>query len=506
MRNTLLAVLAAGALTTGAAWHGLSADTTFDTQKAATVSTPIAHAVAGGRDSYADIVGVAAPAVVTIRTEGKATIMPTLFGQDGPDGQDPDDLLRRFFGDRFGGGDPRGQRTPRRQRAPRQRALGSGVIVTTDGYILTNNHVVEGADEIKVELTDDRTLIAKLVGTDKASDLALLKVTAGDLHPIAIGNSETVKVGDVVLAVGNPLGVGQTVTMGIISAKGRSTASGDGGYEDFLQTDAPINHGNSGGALVNMKGELVGINSQILSSNDGNIGIGFAIPANMAKNVMEQLRTKGRVTRAQLGVTVQGITPEMAESLGLTQTAGAIVSGVTEGSAAGKAGIKRGDVIQSFNGLPVHDTNTLRNRVAEAGPGSSADVVIQRDGGEKRLTVKLDEAAPAKAARRRDSEPGASDDKTSLGVAVAPLTPELAERARASKDAHGLLVEDVNPDGRAAAAGIQAGDIIQEVNRQPVTSVDELRAALKKTTDKPTLILISRQGSSLFLTVKPSNG
>ena len=506
MRNTLLAVLAAGALTTGAAWHGLSADTTFDTQKAATVSTPIAHAVAGGRDSYADIVGVAAPAVVTIRTEGKATIMPTLFGQDGPDGQDPDDLLRRFFGDRFGGGDPRGQRTPRRQRAPRQRALGSGVIVTTDGYILTNNHVVEGADEIKVELTDDRTLIAKLVGTDKASDLALLKVTAGDLHPIAIGNSETVKVGDVVLAVGNPLGVGQTVTMGIISAKGRSTASGDGGYEDFLQTDAPINHGNSGGALVNMKGELVGINSQILSSNDGNIGIGFAIPANMAKNVMEQLRTKGRVTRAQLGVTVQGITPEMAESLGLTQTAGAIVSGVTEGSAAGKAGIKRGDVIQSFNGLPVHDTNTLRNRVAEAGPGSSADVVIQRDGGEKRLTVKLDEAAPAKAARLRDSEPGASDDKTSLGVAVAPLTPELAERARASKDAHGLLVEDVNPDGRAAAAGIQAGDIIQEVNRQPVTSVDELRAALKKTTDKPTLILISRQGSSLFLTVKPSNG
>src|SRR3954447_24474726 len=440
MKNTILALLATAALTTGVAWHGLAADTQkTDTQKTTTISTPITHAIAGGRDSYADVVGVAAPAVVTIRTEGKARAMPTMFeGQDGQDGQDPEDLLRRFFGDRFGGnqGSQRGQRTPRTQRVPRQRALGSGVIVTTDGYILTNNHVVDGADEIKVELTDDRTLAAKLVGTDKASDLALLKVSAGDLHPIAIGNSENVRVGDVVLALGNPLGVGQTVTMGIISAKGRSTTVGDGSYEDFLQTDAPINHGNSGGALVNTKGELVGINSQILSSNDGNIGIGFAIPSNMAKNVMEQLRTNGKVTRAQLGVTVQGVTPEMADSLGLKHSTGAIVSSVTDGSAADKAGVKRGDVIQSFNGLPVHDTNTLRNRVAEAGPGSSANIVLLRDGSEKRLTVKLDEAKGS-ASARLNSEPGASDDKTALGVAVAPLTPELAERARAPKNAHG---------------------------------------------------------------------
>jgi serine protease Do len=513
MKKTLLAVLAAGALTTGAAWHGLAADTQkAETTKAATVSTPIAHSIAGGRDSYADVVGVAAPAVVTIRTEGRASMRPTMFegsegrdGQDGQEGQDPEDLLRRFFGDRFGG-DPRGQRMPRQQRAPRQRALGSGVIVTSDGYILTNNHVVDGADEIKVELTDDRTLSAKLVGTDKASDLALLKVTAGDLHPIAIGNSENVKVGDVVLAVGNPLGVGQTVTMGIISAKGRSTTVGDGGYEDFLQTDAPINHGNSGGALVNTKGELVGINSQILSSNDGNIGIGFAIPSNMAQNVMEQLRTKGKVTRAQLGVTVQQVTSDLAESLGLKHAGGAIVSSVTAGSAADKAGIKRGDVIESFNGQQVHDFNTLRNRVAEAGPGSTADVVINRDGSEKHMSVKLDEATASKAARERDNEPGASDDKTSLGVAVAPLTPELAERAHASKDAHGIIVQDVNPNGRAADAGIRAGDVIQEVNRQPVKSVDDLRAALKKTSDKPTLLLIHRQGSDIFVTVKPSNG
>src|SRR3954469_362544 len=303
MKKTLLAVLAAATLTTGAAWHGLAADAQkAETQKAATISTPIAHAIAGGRDSYADVVGVAAPAFLTIRTECKARVMPTMFGQEGPDGQDgqegqdPDDLLRRFFGDRFGGNQQRGQRTPRMQRAPRQRALGSGVIVTTDGYILTNNHVVEGADEIKVELTDDRTLSAKLVGTDKASDLALLKVTAGDLHAIAIGNSDEVKVGDVVLAVGNPLGVGQTVTMGIISAKGRSTTVGDGGYEDFVQTDEPITYGNRGGALVNTKGDRFRNNSEILSSNDGNIGICCAIPSNMSKNVMEQLRTNGKVT------------------------------------------------------------------------------------------------------------------------------------------------------------------------------------------------------------------
>jgi serine protease Do len=225
----------------------------------------------------------------------------------------------------------------------------------------------------------------------------------------------------------------------------------------------------------------------------------------MAKNVMEQLRTKGKVTRAQLGVTVQGVTPEMADSLGLKQSTGAIVSSVSEGSAAETAGIKRGDIIQSFNGVAVHDTNTLRNRVAEAGPGSSADVVILRDGSEKHLTVKLDEATASKSTRMRDSEPEASDDKTALGIAVAPLTPELAERARASKNAHGLLVEDVNPDGRAAAAGIQAGDIIQEVNRQPVKSVDDLKAALKKTSDRPTLLLIQRQGNDLFVTVRPSN-
>jgi S1-C subfamily serine protease len=231
--------------------------------------------------------------------------------------------------------------------------------------------------------------------------------------------------------------------MGIISAKSRSTGVGDGTYEDFLQTDAPINHGNSGGALVNLKGELVGINSQILSNSDGDIGIGFAIPANMAKNVMEQLRTSGTVTRAQLGVTIQPVTSDMAESLGLHDASGAIVSSVRAGSAADRAGVRQGDVITSFDGQPVHDSNALRNRVAAMKPGSEVPLVVIRDGAETRLTVKLEALTPEGMASRA-TDGASSDDKTALGVSVAP-----------SKDAKGLVVEDIDPNGRAADAGIQ---------------------------------------------------
>ncbi len=500
--RTGIAVFAAALLVSGAAWHGFAADSqaTAGHAAAATTTTPITHAIAGGRDSYADIVNIAAPAVVTVRVSGKAKVSPTGFESDPGD---QEDLLRRFFGDQFGQRQgPRGPQMP--QRSPRQRGLGSGVMVTTDGYILTNNHVVDGSDDIKVDLTDDRTLTAKLVGTDKASDLALLKVTGSDFKALPLGNSDNVQVGDVVLAVGNPMGIGQTVTMGIISAKGRSTGPGDGSYEDFLQTDAPINHGNSGGALVNTKGELVGINSQILSNTDGNIGIGFSIPVNMAKSVMEQLRTKGKVTRSQLGVTVQQVTSDMAQNLGLKHAGGAIVSSVTAGSAAERAGVKPGDVIESFNGQPVRDYNSLRNRVAATAPGTTADLTIVRDGSEKHLSVKLDEANPEKSARNRGGEPD-STDKTALGVSVAPITPEMASRL-GTKNAEGLLVQNVDPDGRAADAGIQAGDVIESVNRQPVKSVEDLRGALQRTTDKPVLLLINRQGSTIFVTVKPANG
>ncbi|HEV2984628.1 MAG TPA: DegQ family serine endoprotease [Vicinamibacterales bacterium] len=496
--RTGIAVLAAALLVSGAAWRGFAAGPQSATAHVApaTTTTPITRAVAGGRDSYADIVNLAAPAVVTVRVSGKAKVSPTDMQGD------PEDFMRRFFGDQI----PFGQRQgPRPQmRTPRQRGLGSGVIVTTDGYLLTNYHVVDGADDIKVDLTDDRTLTAKLVGSDKASDLAVLKVTGSDFKALPLGNSDNVQVGDVVLAVGNPMGIGQTVTMGIISAKGRSTGPGDGSYEDFLQTDAPINHGNSGGALVNMKGELVGINSQILSNTDGNIGIGFAIPVNMAKSVMDQIRTKGKVTRAQLGVTVQQVTSDIAQNLGLKHTGGAIVSSVAPGSAAERAGVKQGDVIEAFNGQQVHDFNTLRNRVAAAGPGSTADLTIVRDGVEKHLSVKLDEANPENVARRGDGEPD-STDKAALGVSVAPITPELASRL-GTNGAQGLVVENVDPDSRAAEAGIQAGDVIESVNRQSVKTVEDLRGAVKRAADKPVLLLINRQGSSIFVTVKPANG
>jgi serine protease Do len=488
-----LAVVAVALLVTGAAWRGWTDQSAV--AHAATVTSPITHAIAGGRDSYADVVDVVSPAVVTVRAEGHARASSTQF-------QIPDD---DFFSQFFGNRSERGQ--PRLQPRQKQSALGSGVVVTTDGYILTNNHVVEGADTINVDFTDGRTVSAKVVGTDKPSDLALLKVTAPNLHAIALGNSDAVRVGDVVLAVGNPLNVGQTVTMGIISAKGRSTTVGDGSYEDFLQTDAPINHGNSGGALVNTKGELVGINSQILSVSDGNIGIGFAIPVNMARHVMDDLRTKGKVTRAQLGVTVQGITADMAASLGLKDTRGAIVSGVTPGSAADRAGVKRGDVIEAYNGQPVHDINTLRNRVADAGPGTTADLTIERDGSEKHLSVKLDEASPQRVARLDgDKSRENGDESAALGVAVEPLTPELAARVGAPKDAHGLVVDDVSPDGRAADAGLRQGDVIEEVNRQAVSTIEDLRAAVRKSSSRPALFLISRQGSDLFVTVKPANG
>jgi Do/DeqQ family serine protease len=484
-----MAVVAAGLFVSGAAIGGFAADPVTSAQQAvvATQTPAVSRSVAAGRDSYADVVKIVAPAVVTIRTEGRARVSPTVMDDDNP--------LRRFFGEEFG-----------RQFAPRQpfrrNGLGSGVIVTGDGYILTNHHVVDSADNIRVDLTDGRTLAARLVGSDEASDLAVLKVEATDLKALTLGDSDAVQVGDVVLAVGNPLGIGQTVTMGIVSAKGRSTGAAQGSYEDFLQIDAPINQGNSGGALVNTRGELIGINSQILSTSGGNIGIGFAIPANMARHVMSELRSEGRVRRSQLGVTIQGLTSDLAESLGLKDVRGAIVSSVEPDSPAAQAGVKRNDVIKSFNGQPVTDVNTLRNRVAESTPGSEASLVVIRDGAEKTLTVKLAEAAGARSARS-DRDPD-GNDRAALGVAVAPLTPELAARADIPRDVKGLLVQQVDPDGRAARAGIQAGDVIQEINRQPVETIDQLRAEVRKTTDRPVLLLVNREGRDLYVTVRPS--
>jgi Do/DeqQ family serine protease len=477
-----LAVLSAALITAGA-WQGLAAGPGEPAPE--TASAQAARPLSGTRSSYSDVVKIASPAVVTIRVEGRARVSPTQFGGD--------DDFRRFFGDRF--------RLPRQMPAPRQRGLGSGVIVSADGYVLTNHHVVDGADRINVELVDGRSFGAERVGSDEPSDLAVLKIRASNLPFLTLGDSDAVEVGDVVLAVGNPLNIGQTVTMGIVSAKGRSTGAGDGGYEDFLQTDAPINQGNSGGALVNTKGELVGINTQILSPSGGNIGIGFAIPANMARHVMNELKDGGSVRRAQLGVAVQPVTSDLAESLGLKDVRGAIVSSVTPGSAAERAGIRQGDVIVGFDGHAVDNFNTLRNRVAATTPGKAAEVTIVRDGAERNLNVTLDEAARGRTARAEQE----SDDKAALGVAVAPLTPELAAQAGVPRDVKGLLVQEVRPDSRAADAGLQPGDVIVQVDRKPVETVDQLRAGVNSKSDKPVLMLVNRDGQNHFLTVRPAS-
>ena len=443
-------------------------------------------------NSYADVVSKVAPAVATIRAERRVRAP-----QQHPFFDDP------FFQDFFGGRAPQLQQQP--QRELRQQALGSGVVISPDGYIVTNHHVVDGAEQITVELTDRRSFPAKVVGTDQPSDLAVLKIDARDLPVLTLGDSDKVRVGDIVLAVGNPLGVGQTVTAGIISAKGRRTGLSDGSFEDFLQTDAPINQGNSGGALVNTSGELVGINSQILSPSGGNIGIGFAIPSNMARTVTEQLINKGRVRRGQLGVYVQAVTEDIAQGLGLKEARGVIVSSVQKGSAAEHAGLKPNDVITAFNGNAVNDANELRNLVAAAQPGTDATLTVVRDGREQQLKVTLGELS--ENGNDAGGENGGSEGQSEggkLGVEVAPLTPELAQRLRLPEDRQGLVITNVDPSGPASDAGLQQGDLIEQANRQPVKTIEDLRAAIQSAGERPLLLLVTRPGGGTnFVAVRP---
>jgi serine protease Do len=382
-----------------------------------------------------------------------------------------------------------------------QRGLGSGVIFKPDGYILTNHHVVDGAEGIKVEMSDQRVFNARLVGSDPPSDLAVLQVDRSDLPVLALGDSDSVRVGDVVLAVGNPLGIGQTVTAGIISARGRTTGLSDGSFESFLQTDAPINRGNSGGALVNTAGELVGINSQILSPTGVNIGIGFAIPVNMARYVTDQLTSTGRVRRGKLGVTIQPITSDLAASLGLTEVRGVIVSGMESGGPADRAGIKQGDVITAIDGKPVEDSNSLRNQIASTQPGTEITLTVRRDGSEQPIRVKLEELS-VEASQAGSNRGEGSGSNGLYGVSVSPLNPETARRLGLPDDTRGMVVTGVEPISPAADAGLQPGDVITQVNRQPVSSVAELRSALAQTKERPALLLIYRRGATLFLTMR----
>ncbi len=474
------ALLLAGSVagwTAGGSWTGAAA-----TGAAATTAAPVVERLEDGTAaSYAAIVDRVAPAVVTITSQRSVRNISRQL-PDNP-------LFREFFGDRFPGP---------RQMPERQQGMGSGVIVRQDGYILTNHHVVEGAETVTVELSDGHTFEGKVIGTDAPSDLAVLKVEGKNLQTLTLGDSDTVRVGDVVLAVGNPLGVGQTVTMGIVSAKGRSTGgTGDGGFEDFIQTDAPINRGNSGGALVNTRGELIGINSQILSPSGGNIGIGFSIPADMARNVMSQLIEHGEVRRGRLGVTIQAITPDLARGLGLSSRSGALVSGVERGSPAAAAGVQRGDVITALNGAAVKDSNVLRNEIAQLLPGTEVTLTVLRDGREQQLKARL---AELQARGERAAAAGPSGDSAQFGLAVEPLTSERA-RELGVRAKSGLVVGAVEPGSRAADAGLRPGDVIEEVDRKPVTSVDELRAALKNG-QRPALLLVHRGETTVFVTLR----
>ncbi len=448
--------------------------------------------VDGMRTSYANVVEKTSPAVVRIEASHKEKAQAQ--------GQFPGgDFFRQF------------QVPQQNQRPQIERGLGSGVIVEADGTILTNFHVVDGAEKITVAMSDNKTYEAKIVGSDQPSDLAVIKIEAKDLPYLKLGNSDNVRVGDIVLAIGNPLGIGQTVTAGIISAKGRRTGLSDGSFEDFLQTDAPINRGNSGGALVNLNGELIGINSQILSGgpSGGNIGIAFSIPSNMAKSVMEQLLKDGKVRRGMLGINIQNITDDTAKALELKEKTGIIVSNVKSGSAAEKGGVKRGDIITAINGEKLEDSNVLRNKVAGTLPGTDITLTVVRDGKELELKATLDEFDVGDL---KKSLPGQSDGENGavpqnqngkLGLSLEPVTPQIAKQLGLESGSEGLVVTDVDQDGVAAEAGITRGDVILEINRKPVGSVADVKSALDSAGDKPILLLITRRGQTIYLTVKP---
>ncbi len=432
-------------------------------------------ATPSGLPSFADLADHVSPAVVHVRVVGveKASERSPRFG--GP---------RNPFGPQFPFPPGFGGLRPH-QGIPR-RSSGSGFIIRKDGLIITNNHVVEGASEIMVNLPDEREYQATVLGRDPKTDLAVLKVESGQDLPVAtLGDSEDVRVGDWVMAIGNPFGLSNTVTAGIVSAKGRTIGAGP--YDDFIQTDASINPGNSGGPLFNEEGEVVGINTAIFGNGGGNIGIGFAIPINLAKQLVPDLETKGHVTRGWLGVTIQKMTTELAESLGLDEPHGALVADVTTDSPADKGGLERGDVIISYDGHTVKENADLPLLVANTKAGTTIPIDVVRDGKTRTLTVEIVELDEPEVA----SGPEATK-RGRWGMALRELTPEERDRMRL-KAGEGVIVAGVRPDSPAADAGVREGDVILEVNRTPVKTVDELKKAIATVTeDKPLLLLLRR--------------
>lgn len=398
-----------------------------------------------------------------------------------------DPFFRRFFGEEF----ERRMPTPREFQ---QQGLGSGVIVTSDGYIITNNHVVEGADELSVSLPDKRTFKAKVIGTDPKTDVAVIKIEASNLPSLPWGDASQLEVGEIVLAVGNPFGLSQTVTMGIISAIGRANV-GIVDYEDFIQTDAAINPGNSGGALVNLKGELIGINTAIFSQSGGYMGIGFAIPSNMAKSVMQSLIKHGKVIRGWMGVSIQDVTPDLAKEFGAAENKGALVGDVMEDSPASKAKLERGDIITTYNGVPVRDSNHLRGLVADTAPGTTAHLSIWRDKKTLDLNVTIGELPKELVKATRDGS-GKGEH------ALAGITVENVRQSGRSKPSSGVVVTDIEPESLAERAGLRRGDIIREINRKPVKDARDFERLTSQLSPRsPVLLLVNRGNSTIFLSI-----
>lgn len=426
------------------------------------------------------------PVVVNISTtqvsEGSQGFPgPSPFGEEDPFGE----FWRRYFG------------PPGRQGPFRQRSLGSGFIIDRDGSILTNNHVVENAEKILVKLSDEREFEAKVVGKDRKTDIAVIKINAkGNLPTAPLGDSDKLEVGEWVVAIGNPFGLDSTVTTGIVSAKGRHIGAGP--YDNFIQTDASINPGNSGGPLINLRGEVVGVNTAIFSSRGGNIGIGFAIPVNLVKELLPQLKGKGKVTRGWLGVVIQRVTPEIAESLGLDKPGGALVANVSKDGPADKAGVKVGDVIVEFDGKEIKESNDLPIVVARTAVDKKVGLKVLREKKEVSLSVTVGEL------KDEEEVVASTKEKGDLGLTVQRLTPQIAESLGLDR-VEGVVITSVEPGSAGDEAGMRRGDVIVEVDRKPIRSLGDYRKAVSGAKKgKGILFLVRRGESTLFLALKPS--
>ncbi|MGA1875566.1 MAG: DegQ family serine endoprotease [bacterium] len=466
--------------------EGIGCHNPLSSQKSGSVLAA-SPAFAGSYDStLADVAEKCIKSVVNISS---TRVIKNKEGQHlSPFFHDP--FFRHFFDRRFFNGIPRERR---------EKSLGSGVIVSDDGTILTNNHVIENAEEIIVTLSDEREFEAEIVGSDPKSDVAVIKLKEKirDLQPMHFGDSSRLRLGDVVLAIGNPFGLSHTVTMGIVSAKGRANV-GIADYEDFIQTDAAINPGNSGGALINIKGELIGINTALVSRSGGYQGIGFAIPSNMAKSVLDSLMEHGKVVRGWLGVVIQDIHKDLVEAMSLDSQEGILISDVVEDSPAQKAGLERGDIILKINGEKVMSMGSFRNRIATSGADTEVTLTVLRHGKEKTFTLTLDELPED----LRKVGAGETGKGMFGGLTIAPLNPVVRERFKIpSKIQDGVVITGIKPQSPAQRSGLQPGDLILEMNRKKVSSVGTFQKEYKKS-KHTILLLVYRQGNTLFLVLR----